>query len=82
MSKHSDREITFRLSRFKFSIAFLFSLSASAAISAPLNIHPYASISECEAQYRQCLKKSESGYTRHKVSCERSFRQCQRSKSS
>jgi hypothetical protein len=34
----------------------------------------------CEAQYQQCLKKIESGYTRNRIVCEKAFRECQRRK--
>ena len=34
----------------------------------------------CEAQYQQCLKKIESGYTRNRMACEKAFRECQRRK--
>ena len=34
----------------------------------------------CEAQYKQCLKKIESGYTRNRIACEKTFRECQRRK--
>ena len=34
----------------------------------------------CEAQYQQCLKKIEFGYTRNRIACEKAFRECQRRK--
>jgi hypothetical protein len=34
----------------------------------------------CEAQYQQCLKKIESGYTRNRIACEKAFRECERRK--
>ena len=34
----------------------------------------------CEAQYQQCLKKIESGYSRNRIACEKAFRECQRRK--
>jgi len=34
----------------------------------------------CEPQYKQCLKEIDSGYTRNRIACEKTFRECQRRK--
>ena len=87
MLKLSGHKVTF-VSRRMFALALLFCLSATPSISAPLNIilagaSPLSKDHKiCEAEYRECLKRIESGYTRHKISCEASFRQCERRKNS
>jgi hypothetical protein len=86
MLKLSGNRVTIG-SRRMFGLALLVCLSATPSISAPLNVLAGASpLSKdhkiCEAEYTECLKRIESGYTRHKISCEKSFRQCERRKNS
>jgi hypothetical protein len=75
-------------------VACLFYLPVLDALSAPLEqssprrtqVVPSTLIAAasdqkaCEAQYQQCLKKIESGYTRNRIACEKAFRECQRRK--
>ena len=75
-------------------VACLFYLPVVDALSAPLEqssprrtqVVPSTLIAAasdqkaCEAQYQQCLKKIESGYTRNRIACEKAFRECQRGK--
>jgi hypothetical protein len=74
------------------SVACLFCLPIGDALSGPLEQSPprrtqvapstlIAASSDqkaCEAQYEQCLKKIESGYSRNRIACEKAFRDCQR----
>jgi hypothetical protein len=83
MPKLSDGRICFRWIQ-TVSLTLFRDLTASTSFSAPFIVTSYASVSERrmirEAQYRQCLKDIESVYTRHKIACEASFRQCQRAR--
>jgi hypothetical protein len=86
MLKLSGYKVTIR-SRRMVALALLFCLCATPSIPARLNILAGATpLSKdhkiCEAEYTECLKRIESAYTRHKISCEKSFRQCERRKNS
>ena len=74
-------------------VACLFCLPVGDALSAPLEqssphrtqvapstLRAASDQKACEAQYQQCLKKIESGYTRNRIACEKAFRECQRRK--
>jgi hypothetical protein len=57
-----------------FCVLFLY-LSVAQSLSAPQD-QPKL----CEAQYQQCIKRITEAYTKNKVRCESSFRQCLKGK--
>ena len=92
MPKPSGCKLAFWSWMKSISVACLFSLPVGDALSAPLEQSPprrtqvapstlIATASgqkTCEAQYQQCLKKIESGYSRNRIACEKASRECQR----
>ena len=94
MPKHSDCKFAFWPWMKSISVACLFCLPVGDALSAPLEqssprktqvapstvIAAASSQKTCEAQYQQCLKKIEAGYTRNRMACEKAFRDCERRK--
>ena len=94
MPGHSGCNLAFWSWMKGVGVAWLFCLLVGDALSAPLEqssprrtqVAPSTLIAAasdqkaCEAQYQQCLKRIESGYTRNRMACEKAFRECQRRK--
>jgi len=68
-------EVTVGLSKRIFLGALVLYLSVAQSFSAPRDQSAL-----CEAEYQQCIKRIAAGFTKNKILCERSFRQCQSGK--